>query len=79
MEQPQLKKKVDMLRQENKKSLEDGVLLKQHLGDLKVLCNTSMKRPAASRSSTNSVQPYTCAHPPPAQSGQLLTSVPGSP
>ncbi|OBS68156.1 hypothetical protein A6R68_03306, partial [Neotoma lepida] len=38
LEQSQLKKKVDMLRQEKKKLLEDWVLLKQHLENLKVLC-----------------------------------------
>ncbi|XP_076400435.1 disks large homolog 5-like isoform X3 [Peromyscus maniculatus bairdii] len=37
MEQSQLKKKLDMLRQEKENLLEDWVLLKQHLGDLQVL------------------------------------------
>lgn len=37
MEKTQLKKEVDILRQENKKLLEDWVHLKPHLGDLKVL------------------------------------------
>nr|XP_042126079.1 uncharacterized protein LOC102928215 isoform X2 [Peromyscus maniculatus bairdii] len=39
MEQSQLKKKLDMLRQEKENLLEDWVLLKQHLGDLQVLNN----------------------------------------
>ncbi|XP_076400457.1 disks large homolog 5-like [Peromyscus maniculatus bairdii] len=37
MEQAQLKKKLDMLRQEKENLLEDWVLLKYHLGDLQVL------------------------------------------
>ncbi|XP_042117472.1 disks large homolog 5-like [Peromyscus maniculatus bairdii] len=37
MGQSQLKKKVDILRQEDKKLLEDWVLLKQHLGNMKLL------------------------------------------
>uniref|UniRef100_A0A8C8UIQ2 Disks large homolog 5 N-terminal domain-containing protein n=1 Tax=Peromyscus maniculatus bairdii TaxID=230844 RepID=A0A8C8UIQ2_PERMB len=43
MEQTQLKKKVDMLRQENKKLMEDWVLLKHHLKDLKVICKDQEK------------------------------------
>ncbi|XP_059108485.1 disks large homolog 5-like [Peromyscus eremicus] len=35
MEQSQLKKKLDMLRQEKENLLEDWVLLKHHLGDLR--------------------------------------------
>ncbi|CAH7125309.1 Gm6460 [Phodopus roborovskii] len=38
MEQTQMNKKVDMLRQENRKLLDDWVLLKHHLEELKVLC-----------------------------------------
>ena len=38
MEETQLEKKVDMLRQEKKKLLEDWDLLKPHLEDWKVIC-----------------------------------------
>ena len=38
MEQPQLNKKVDMLRQEKKKLQKDWVLLKHHLEDLNLIC-----------------------------------------
>ncbi|XP_059130008.1 disks large homolog 5-like isoform X2 [Peromyscus eremicus] len=37
MEQSQLKKKLDMLRQQKENLLEDCVVLKHHLGDLQVL------------------------------------------
>ncbi|XP_052588300.1 disks large homolog 5-like [Peromyscus californicus insignis] len=37
MEQSQLKKKLDMLKQEKENLLEDWVVLKHHLGDLQVL------------------------------------------
>lgn len=40
IQQTQLEKKVDMLRQEKKKLLEDWVLLKPHLEDWKVLSLT---------------------------------------
>ncbi|XP_026639627.1 centrosomal protein of 164 kDa-like, partial [Microtus ochrogaster] len=38
MQETQLEKKVDMLRQEKKKLLEDWDLLKSHLEDWKVIC-----------------------------------------
>ena len=38
MQQTQLEKKVDMLRQEKKKLLEDWVLLKPHLEAWKMIC-----------------------------------------
>ncbi|KAK7795536.1 hypothetical protein U0070_006939, partial [Myodes glareolus] len=38
MQQTQLEKKVDMLKQEKKKLLEDWVLLKPHLEDWKLIC-----------------------------------------
>ncbi|CAH7472049.1 Gm7361 [Phodopus roborovskii] len=44
MEQTTLKKKVDMLRQENKKQMEDWFLLKHHLRELKLICKKQKEK-----------------------------------
>ena len=49
MEQTQLKKKVDMLMQENKKMQEDLTLLQHHLQNLKLRRRSVTFRPSNSR------------------------------
>ncbi|XP_035308972.1 disks large homolog 5-like [Cricetulus griseus] len=44
MEQTKLKKKVDILRQENKKRMEDWFLLKHHLREWKLICKNQEEK-----------------------------------